>query len=207
MSSPVRKIEIREANETLILNAAEKVFALSGYKGATTEQIAKEAGLPKANVHYYYKTKSILYQQVLKHIMDEWMKAASTFDDCHDPGQALRTYVKAKMEFSRQRPFGTRVWASEIMSGAPVMEKFLGTTLKTWLDERVRIINRWIQEGKIKPVNPQALLYMIWATTQHYADFERQIVVLNGGKKIGNRQYRERTDQVIDLILSSVGLQ
>lgn len=206
MSTPARKIEIREANETLILNAAEKVFALNGYKGATTEQIAQEAGLPKANVHYYFKTKSILYQQVLKHILDDWMTAASTFEDCDDPEEALGTYVKAKMEFSRQRPYGSRVWAREIMSGAPVMEQFLGTKLKVWLDERVRIIDGWIQDGKIKPVDPQALLYMIWATTQHYADFGRQMVVLNGGKNISERQYRQRTEQVVGLILGSVGL-
>lgn len=206
MSTPARKIEIREANETLIIDAAEKVFALNGYKGATTEHIAQEAGLPKANVHYYFKTKSILYQQVLKHILDEWMKAASTFEDCDDPAQALGTYVKAKMEFSRQRPYGSRVWAREIMSGAPVMEEFLGTTLKAWLDERVRIIDGWVKDGKIKPVDPKTLLYMIWATTQHYADFGQQMVVLNGGRNISDRQYRERTEQVVSLILGSVGL-
>ena len=93
------------------------------------------------------------------------------------------------------------------MSGAPVMDQFLGTTLKTWADERVRIISGWVRDGKIKPVDPQALLYMIWATTQHYADFERQIVILNGGKEISEHQYRQRTDQVIDLILRSVGLK
>jgi len=206
MSTPARKIEIREANEALILEAAERVFALHGYKGATTGRIANDAGLPKANVHYYFKTKSDLYRQVLKHILDDWLAAASTFEAGHDPQHALQTYVRAKMDFSRKRPWGSRVWASEIMSGAPVMENFLGTTLKTWVDERARIIRGWVKEGKIKPVHPRALLYMIWATTQHYADFERQIVILNGGKEISDRQYRERTDQVVNLILGSVGL-
>jgi TetR/AcrR family transcriptional regulator len=206
MSAPARKIEIREANEALILEAAERVFAQHGYKGATTGRIAGEAGLPKANVHYYFKTKADLYRQVLKHILDDWLAAASTFEAGHDPEQALRTYIKAKMDFSRQRPWGSRVWASEIMSGAPVMENFLGTTLKTWVDERARIIRGWIRDGKIEPVHPRALLYLIWATTQHYADFERQIVILNGGKEISDLQYRERTEQVVRLILGSVGL-
>ena len=206
MSTPARKIDIREANEALILDAAERVFALNGYRGATTDRIAREAGLPKANVHYYFKTKSDLYCQVLKHILDDWMAAASTFESSHDSEQALRTYVKAKMDFSRKRPWGSRVWASEIMSGAPVMEDFLGTTLKTWVDERARIIRGWVRDEKIRPVHPRALLYMIWATTQHYADFERQIVILNGGTDLSYRQYRERTDQVVNLVLGSVGL-
>ena len=206
-STPPRKIEIRKANEALILAAAEKIFAINGYKGAATGDIAREAGIPKANLHYYFKTKSILYREVLKNVLDDWMAAASTFDIYHEPEEALRTYVKAKMEFSRQRPFGSRVWAREIMSGAPVLDNFLGTTLKAWLNERVRIIRLWVREEKIKPVDPHALMYMIWATTQHYADFERQVIILNGGKELSDRRYRQRTDEVVNLVLGSTGLQ
>jgi len=186
-STQPRKIEIREANQALILEAAEKI-------------------LPKANVHYYFKTKSDLYREVLRHILNDWMSAASTFEAHEDPAEALRTYVSAKMKFSRKRPYGSRVWAREIMSGAPVLDNFLGTTLKAWLNERVRIIRRWIREEKIKPVDPHALMYMIWATTQHYADFERQITILNGGKELSDLRYRQRTDEVVRLILGSVGL-
>jgi len=206
MSTQVRKIEIRKANEALILEAAEKIFAVNGYKGAATGDIAREAGIPKANLHYYFKTKSNLYREVLRHILDDWMAAATTFDIYHEPEEALRTYIQAKMEFSRQRPFGSRVWANEIMSGAPVLDNFLSTTLKAWLNERVHTIRRWAREEKIKSVDPHALMYMIWATTQHYADFERQIIILNGGKELSGRRYRQRTDEVVKLVLGSVGL-
>jgi len=201
-----RKIEIREANQARILEAAEKIFAMNGFKGAATGDIALEAGLPKANVHYYYKTKADLYREVLRHVLNDWMSAASTFEAHDDPAEALRTYVSAKMEFSRKRPYGSRVWAREIMSGAPVLDNFLGTTLKAWLKERTRIIRRWIRQGKIRAIDPHALLYMIWATTQHYADFERQIIILNNGKELSDSSYRRRTDQVVELILGSVGL-
>ena len=206
MSTQPRKIEIREANQALILEAAEKIFAMSGFKGAATGDIAREAGIPKANLHYYFKTKSNLYREVLKNVLEDWMAAASTFEAQEDPAEALRTYVSAKMEFSRKRPYGSRVWAREIMSDAPVLDNFLGTTLKAWLNQRVRIIRRWIREGKIKPVDPHALMYMIWATTQHYADFERQITILNGGKELSDRRYRQRTEEVVRLVLGSVGL-
>ncbi len=206
MSTPPRKIEIREANQALILEAAEKIFAINGFKGAATGDIAREAGIPKANLHYYFKTKSNLYREVLKNVLEDWMAAASTFEAQEDPAEALRTYVSAKMKFSRKRPYGSRVWASEIISGAPVLDNFLGTTLKAWLNERVRIIRRWVREEKIKPVDPHALMYMIWATTQHYADFERQITILNGGKELSDRSYRQRTEEVVRLVLGSVGL-
>lgn len=206
MATQPRKIEIREANEALILQAAEKIFAKSGFKGAATADIAREAGIPKANVHYYFNTKDELYREVLRHVLNDWMSAAITFEAQDDPTEALRAYVIAKMEFSRKRPYGSRVWAREIMSGAPVLDNFLATTLKAWLNERTGIIRRWILEGKIKPVEPRALMYMIWATTQHYADFERQIIVLNDGKALDDKSYRQRTEQVVDLVLGSVGL-
>lgn len=203
---PARKIGIRKANEALILETAERVFATSGFEGASIAKIAREAGLPKANIHYYFKTKSDLYREVLRHILEDWMSAATTFSNHAEPEEALRTYIEAKMVYSRARPYGSRVWASEIMSGAPVMEEFLGTILKQWVDKQARIMRRWIRDGKIKPIHPRALLYMIWATTQHYADFERQIVILNGGKEISKREYGQRTEQVVSMILSSVGL-
>ena len=206
MSTPVRKLDIREANEARILQSAEKVFALHGFRGATTGSIAREAQLPKANVHYYFRTKSNLYREVLKSVLEDWMEAADTFEAYEDPTHALRTYIVAKMEFSRQRPFGSRVWANEIMRGAPVMESFLGTTLKEWVDARVRIIERWIAEEKIAPIDPKSLLYMIWATTQHYADFERQIALLNDGATYDEKQFSDKVEQVVSLILRSVGL-
>lgn len=203
---PVRKIEIREANLAVILEAAERVFAIHGYKGATVEQIARQAGLPKPNVYYYFESKENLYRQVLARILDDWMAAAAEFDAHHEPEDALRAYVTAKMMFSRQRPCGSKVWASEIMSGAPVMEKFLGTTLSDWLDECVAVIHRWIEEGKVTAVNPRTLLYLIWATTQHYADFERQILVLNHGREVSDSEYRDCTDEVVRMVLRCVGL-
>ena len=201
-----RKIEIREANLALILEAAEKIFAMNGFRGAATGDIARAAGIPKANVHYYFKTKEDLYREVLKHILDDWMSAASTFEAHDDPADALRTYVTAKMEFSRNRPYGSRVWASEIMSGAPVLEHFLGTTLKDWVKQRAATIRGWIKQGKIRPVDPESLLYLIWASSQHYADFERQIIILNNGKSLSDSDYRKKTNQLVELVLASVGL-
>lgn len=207
MPSVARKIEIREANESRILEAAEVVFASDGYKGATTERIAQLAALPKANVHYYFKTKANLYREVLKHILNDWMKAAEAFDSSQDPEQALRAYIAAKMDFSRKRPFGSRVWAKEIMNGAPVMDEFLGTQLKTWVKEREQCIRRWIKEKRLRAVEPRTFLFMLWATTQHYADFEHQVVLLNNGKTISDRQYRQFTKNVTDLVLTSAGIR
>lgn len=201
------KAVIREENERLILYAAEKVFAVHGFKGSTTNQIAREAGLPKANVHYYYSTKLKLYRCVLEDILQDWMQAARVFETHAGPAVALSRYIEAKMDLSRRRPYGSRVWAKEIISGAPVMQEALSSILKTWVDECETTINRWVAEREINAVDAKALLYMIWATTQHYADFDRQIELLNNGHSLSDQEFAEKKQQVTALILASVGLQ
>ncbi len=201
------KAETREENERRILLAAEKVFALHGFKGSTTNQIACEASLPKANIHYYYATKLDLYKCVLEDILQDWMQAARFFETHAGSTVALSRYVEAKMDLSRRRPYGSRVWAKEIISGAPVMQEALSSTLKTWVDECETTINRWVAERKINAVDAKALLYMIWATTQHYADFDRQIELLNNGRSLSDQEFAEKKQQVTALILASVGLQ
>jgi len=138
--------------------------------------------------------------------LQDWMEAAEAFKTNAEPDFALSRYIEAKMDLSRRRPYGSRVWAKEIMSGAPLMEDVLATTLKQWVDECETTINRWIREQKIAQVNAKALLYMIWATTQHYADFDRQIELLNDGSALSDQAYAEKKQQVISLILASVGL-
>ena len=197
---------VRELNQNKILEAAEVVFAQYGFKGATTDKISKQAKLPKANIHYYYKTKENLYRKVLEHILNEWMDAAKVFDDFAEPKLALTKYVESKMNYSRTRPHASKVWANEIIHGAPVVGTFLETTLKQWLEDRIEVILEWIGAGKINPVDPRAFIYMIWSITQHYADFERQIEILNHGKKLSDEEFELKTQQVTKFILAGVGL-
>ncbi len=201
------KQKIRDENELIILIAAEKVFAKHGLKGSTTKQIADMAKLPKSNIHYYFHTKLNLYRCVLESVLVDWMKASDTFNKFDEPREALKYYVAAKMNLSRTRPFGSKVWANEIISGAPEMEEILSLRLKKWVDTCVSSIDRWVELKKIVYMgDAHTLLYMIWATTQHYADFDYQVMILNNGKKLTDSEFEEKKQQVIDLVLRSVGL-
>ena len=202
---PLRRIEIRQQNETLILQAAEKVFAEAGFGGATMQLIADMAGLPKANLHYYFPTKEALYRQVVQNIFEIWLQAAGSMDRAPGPVEGIGAYIDAKMEISRRHPDGSKVWASEVMHGAPVIQDYLETTLRDWTTGRATLIQRWIDEGKMAAVNPEHLLYMLWATTQHYADFGHQIETLNGGKPLTEAQWREAKDSVKTMILRGIG--
>lgn len=202
---PLRRIEIRQQNETLILQAAEKVFAEAGFGGATMQLIADMAGLPKANLHYYFPTKEALYRRVVQDIFEIWLQAAGSMDRAPGPVEGIGAYIDAKMEISRRHPDGSKVWASEVMHGAPVIQDYLETTLRDWTTGRAALIQRWIDEGKMAPVNPEHLLYMLWATTQHYADFGHQIETLNGGKPLTEAQWRAAKDSVKTMILRGIG--
>ena len=202
---PGRRTDIRQQNERLILDAAERVFAEAGFGGATMQLIADMAGLPKANLHYYFPTKEALYRRVVQNIFEIWLDAASSFDDAAGPVEGIGAYVQAKMDISRRHPHGSKVWAAEVMHGAPVIQDYLETTLRDWTNGRIAVIQRWIDQGQMAPIDPRHLLYMLWATTQHYADFGHQIETLNAGHPLTDRQWRDATDSVKQIILRGIG--
>ena len=196
---------MREETRRAILDAAEVVFAESGFGGATMQAIADSCALPKANLHYYFASKEKLYRQVVERIFTIWLEAADSFETSASPDVALRRYITRKMQLSREHRYGSKVWANEVMHGAPIIQDYLETTLRTWTETRILVIRRWIREGHIAPVDPRWLLYMIWATTQHYADFAHQIETLNGGA-LSDDQWHEATETVCGIILRGIGL-
>ena len=197
----------REKNIENILSAAEMVFAEYGYNGASISKIADTAGLPKSNVVYYFSTKEKLYRTVVEDIFNIWRAAADEIHEDADPKVALGQYIDTKLELSRQRPFGSKVWANEIIQGAPIVQDYLEMELRSWTEERVLVINRWIEDGKIRPVSGRHLLYAIWATTQHYADFQHQISTLNDGNALSEAQWEETKQAVKDILLLGVCIE
>jgi TetR/AcrR family transcriptional regulator len=204
MDKPLIKVSIRAENERVILEAAETIFAAAGFKGATTAAIAARAGVPKANLHYYFPTKAALYRAVIERVLTAWLAAASSFDESDDPREALARYIGAKMDLARSMPLSSRVWATEIMRGAPVIQDFLDTALAQWVAERSRIVQRWIAAGKLRPIEPKYLFYMIWATTQHYANAAHEMTSLENGRPLSDRQFEAAKRQVIETIIAGL---
>ncbi|KVL10163.1 TetR/AcrR family transcriptional regulator [Burkholderia sp. MSMB1826] len=200
-----RKAHIRESNEAHLLACAEAVFAERGLAGASTAMIAERAGLPKANVHYYFPTKLALYRRVLDDLFEDWHHAAGSFEAGDDPVEAIGGYVRAKMALSQRRPLGSKVWANEIIHGAEHMQDILSQRVKPWFDTRIKVIEGWIARGLLAPIDPHALMYLIWATTQHYADFDAQIRALSGKRAFTKKAFDEKTEQVVQLVIRACG--
>ena len=110
------------------------------------------------------------------------------------------------MELSRRRPLGSKVWANEIIHGAEHMQDILAQRVKPWFDTRVQVIDTWIARGLLAPVDAQTLMYLIWSTTQHYADFEAQIRALSGKRALTQKAFAERTEEVVQLVLRACGV-
>ncbi len=201
---PDRPSQDRADLEDAILRAAEAEFADRGYEGATTASIAARAGLPKANLHYYVATKEALYRRVVEGVLDAWLDAARSFEEGASAVEALTRYIEAKMDLARERPLGSRIFAREVMGGAPVIGDFLDTTLADWVRGRCAIIEGWIADGQLRPLDPKVLLYMIWAATQHYADFAHQIAVLNGGAPLDDEGSELAKRQVVAILLRGI---
>lgn len=194
------KAHIRAENERLILEAGERIFAQHGFRGATMQMIADQAGLPKANLHYYFDSKEKLYRCVVEKIFEIWLQAASSFENSNEPKEALKLYIYEKMQISRRHPYGSKVWANEVMQGAPIIQDFLETQLRSWTDGRIESIQAWIAAGKIRSVEPRWVMYMIWATTQHYADFGHQIETLNADAPLSEAQWEAASETVFEVI-------
>ena len=177
-SSTKAPSRIQQRNRILILDAALEVFSRHGYRGATLDQIAKQAGLSKPNILYYFGGKEDIHVTLLNQLMKAWLDPLKEMNPNGDPIKELLGYVHRKLDMALELPRESRLFANEILQGAPRMGPHLSADLKPLFVEQSRVISNWMDAGKIARCDPGHLLFSIWATTQHYADFAAQTEVL-----------------------------
>jgi TetR/AcrR family transcriptional regulator len=175
-----KRTRIQEENEARILDAALEVFSTFGFRGATVDQIAVLAGMTKPNLLYYFRRKQDIYFAVLRRTLDMWLQPLEELSPHGEPEKELTAYIDRKLEMSRENPTASRLFAMEIMQGAPVLGSVLTGSMKRLVDEKAAVLRRWIAAGRLAQVDPYHLIFMVWATTQHYADFEVQIRAVLG---------------------------
>jgi TetR/AcrR family transcriptional regulator len=199
-------VAARERALAKILKAGESVFSRRGFDGATTAEIAREAGVAKATVHYYFKTKEDLYAGVLDRIHLIWEEALNDIRADADPARAFSRYIARKMRYSREYPELTRLWTMEVLSGATRVEQFLRVRSRKILDEKSVVVRGWIAEGKMDPVDPIHLFFMIWAATQTYAESSAQMAMILDREEIDEAVLRKATETISHIVLKGLGL-
>ncbi len=175
--------KVQTKNRAAILAAALDEFSQNGFRGATLDQIAAAANLSKPNLIYYFPNKEAVFVTLLNQLMDKWLAPLREIDPDGEPLEQILNYVRRKVEMSRDMPRESRLFANEIVQGAPRMKEHLSSDLKVLFDQTRALFQSWMDDGKIAQIDPDHLIFSIWATTQHYADFGAQIDVLTGPKK------------------------
>jgi TetR/AcrR family transcriptional regulator len=198
--------QIRQTNERVILAAAEAMFARAGFAGATMAAIAQASGLPKANLHYYFGSKEAIYRAVLARILNDWLAPADAIALEADPRTAIEQYIRAKMALSIQRPDASKVFANELLHGAPVVQALLATDLRKLVKAKVAVLQAWMDQDRLAKIDGTHLFFTIWAATQTYADFDVQVSAVLGHNNLTPKAHSRATEHVVSLILRGCGL-
>ena len=198
----------RERLEHEILRAAKKLFAQRGFGGVSLDHIAREVGASKQNLLYYFPSKEELYRRVLHGVLDVWlsyMDALSQRPD--DPERAIRDYIAGKLRFSREHPDDSRVYANEVVSGAPLFSAEIAERVIPALQADVAIFNRWAEQGLCRPVDGRHLMILLWASTQVYADWASQIGLVLGKSELDLEDFQAAENLIVDMVLRTVLVQ
>jgi len=200
-------VESRNRALATILKSAASVFARRGFDGATIGLVAGEAGVAKATVHYYFDTKENLYMAVLDQVFVDWAGAMARIEGDSGPLAALSKYIDWKVEYSRESPDLTRVWAMEVLAGAPRMQAFLNEKVRKAVEDKGDVIRAWIAEEKMAPIDPAHLFFMLWATTQTYAECEAQIKAVLNKDELDDEVFRVARETVSRVLLTGLGIK
>lgn len=195
---------IRARNRERILAAAQEVFAEYGYHGATIDKVAGRVEMSQPNLHHYFPRKTDLYDAVLARILDIWLVPLEDLDPNGDPREELGRYIADKIELSRLYPAASRVFATEIIQGAPVLGNHLRTVLRDKVEQKAAVIQGWIDAGKLAPVDPHHLIFLIWAATQHYADFMPQLRAVMNVSRFTKAHYAAAAQSISAIVLNGV---
>ena len=186
-----RETRIQRENRERILEAALDAFSTHGFKGTTVDQIASGAAMSKPNLLYYFRRKQDIYEAVLANLLDTWLDPLRKMSASGDPLSEIQGYIRRKLEMSRDYPRESRLFANEVLQGAPRIRRMLEGELKGLVDEKALVLQEWMRQGKIARVDPRHLIFSIWATTQHYADFDVQVRAVLGPGLDGEGRFHD----------------
>ena len=169
--------------------------------------IADRAQLPKANIHYYFKNKKNLYEKVLRGIIEEWNDGLVTMTVDSDPKTVIEAFVRTKLHQAFAYPNSHKLFALEVISGAPHLHDFMSTTMQEWALDKMEVMKVWHEQGKIAIKDPLQLLILIWATTQRYAEFETEIVGLLNKPAYDEQDEARAAEFLVPFILRGCGIE
>ena len=201
---PRAQTRIQREKQEVILEAALDVFSREGFRGSTIDQIAEAAGMSKPNLLYYFASKEEIHRRLLTSMLDLWLDPLREMDADGDPIPEIRSYIRRKLEMARDFPRESRLFANEMLQGAPHAIDVLEGELKLLVDSKASVLESWMAQGKITRTDPYHLIFSIWATTQHYADFDVQVRAVLGKARGGEGRFEDAARFLEQLFLDGL---
>lgn len=192
---------IQREKQDLILEAALDVFSVYGFRGSTIDQIAEVAGMSKPNLLYYFPRKEDIHRRLISELLVTWLAPLRELDDEGDPVAEIRSYIRRKIEMARDYPRESRLFANEMLQGAPHIIDMIEVDLKNLVDDKAKVLLGWMEQGKLARTDPYHLIFSIWATTQHYADFDVQVRAVLGKDRGGEGRFEDAARYLENLFM------
>ncbi|AXU95664.1 MAG TPA: HTH-type transcriptional regulator RutR [Erwinia persicina] len=202
--TPTRRSRAVAAKRSAILSAALEYFSQFGIHGTSLDKVAERADVSKTNLLYYFPSKEELYIAVLKDLLDVWLAPLRALRHDQHPLEAIRDYIRLKLEVSRDHPQASRLFCMEMLQGAPLLKAELAGDLRHLVEDKATVIETWVQEGKLAAVQPNHLIFMLWATTQHYADFATQVEAITGQTLNDESFFNQTVDNVQRMVIEGI---
>ncbi|MCY4041820.1 MAG: TetR/AcrR family transcriptional regulator [Gammaproteobacteria bacterium] len=201
-----RTTTARDRKEQQIIKATEKLVASRGFHGTRMDDIASAAKLPRPNLYYYFPSKRAIYRRILTDLRANWVKAFEQIAVERDPKEAIRDYIRVKIEYSRKHPVPSKVFAMEVIRGSDMLTEDENNQIKALTDEKCAVIERWMDEGRMDRLDARHFFFVLWGATQYYADFEQQIKGILGVKRLTAAQFEVGVATVTKIVLKGCGL-
>lgn len=192
---------IRARNEAAILRAAVRLFASKGFDGTRIAEIAEASKLPKANVYYYFETKEAIYATLIERLLEGWDTALEHIRADREPREAIADYIAAKLEYSRQHAVESRFFANEMLRGGQFLSRAQRRHIQEVTRDRVAVVETWMRQGKLRPLEPKHFFMMLWAATQFYADSAEVAAMTLERPALRRADFDMARDTIVEVIL------
>ncbi len=192
--------------EEKIFNAARIVFQKKGFAGARMQEIANEAGINKAMLHYCFKNKQLLFEAVFMKAFSQLAPQVNLiFSSTESIFDKIRQFTYSYISFVIEHPFLPQFIVQEMNNNPEFMMQFLNHENIPNPNLMIAQIEQEIASGIIKPIAPKQLLLDIFSLTVF--PFAAQMMV-KGIIQISdaefNQMMEERKTSIAEQIINSI---
>ncbi len=184
-----------------ILKAAEQIYAEHGLAGARMDAIAAAAGVNKALLYYYFKSKEGLYQAVVGTQVREFQRQAHEVLSAKGPaGPILLRYVSCQFDFIGTHPHYPRIFQRMLMEGDRALERMLREHSLPLMKLLESLLARGMKSGEFRRLNKGHTIVSIGGLTAHYFNIAPAFRVITGQDPYSRANLAKRKAEVLKFI-------